>query len=124
MRSGSPEEAKRELDWAMLSYLVLGLMSVEGRAAEDRDPLNWSPSESLRIVRRALRSNERFRQRGDLRVLLSQTEKDSYWRQRPKAARDWPNKKNDPPPGAPKIREATAKEKAAPKRIYENSEAA
>jgi hypothetical protein len=124
MRSGSPEEARRELDWAMMAYLTLGLLSVEGLIRQGQDPLYWSPAGSLRVIHRSLRSKRRFRRKGDLRVLLEEAVKDRYRRVGSKKARNWPHKKNDPPPGIPKIREAKEKEKHCAKRVYENMVAA
>jgi hypothetical protein len=123
MRSGSPVEARRELDWAMMGYLTLGLLSVEEMIREGRDPRVWSPAGSLRVIRRGMTHRGRFRRRGDLRVLLG-VAKDGYVRTGSKKARDWPHKKNDPPPGAPKIREADEEEKDYAKRIYDKMAAA
>lgn len=124
MRSDSPEEAQRELDWAMMACLALGLLSVEGRIRDGRDPGEWSPAGSLRIVRRSLQNRKRFRRAGDLRIVLEEAVKDRYRRKGSKKARNYPNKKNDPPPGIPKIREAKDNEKDCAKRIYENMVAA
>jgi len=41
-----------------------------------------------------------------------------------KSARHWPRKKNDHPPGLPKIREATEKEKHRAQKTYEKNRAA
>jgi hypothetical protein len=124
MRSGSPQEARRELDWALMAYLMMGLLSVEGLIQAGRDPLTWSPAGGLRIIRRSLRENGCFRRTGDLRVLLAQAVKDRYERTGSKTARNWPHKKNDPPPGIPRIREADDEEKNAAKGIYEKMVAA
>jgi hypothetical protein len=124
MRSGCPQEARRELEWALLAYLVVGLWTVEALLGAKRDPRCWSVCESLRVVRRVMRAGRRAPRRGNLAVLLRRAIKDSYVRKGSKEARHWPHKKNDPPAGLPKIRPANEKEKRWAKRTYEEAEAA
>jgi hypothetical protein len=107
LRSGAPDQARWELYWGMTALLLLGLMSVEGMLGRGRDPLALSVAGALRVVRRAMRTPGHWRGRGDLRTLLGRALKDSYRRRASKTARDWPHKKHDKPPGAPKIRPAT-----------------
>jgi hypothetical protein len=122
MRSVSPAEAKRELNWALRGYLILGLWSVQTLRGAGHDPLTWSVGESLRVVRGALRQGGRLG-RGTLASFLRQAVKDRYVRTGPKSARNWPRKKNDHPPGLPKMREATEKEKYRATRTYERIKA-
>jgi len=122
MRSDSPTEAKRELEWALIGYLVLGLWSVSALGAAGHDPLRWSVGESLRVVRGAIRQGGRLG-RGTLGSCLRQAVKDRYVRTGPKAARNWPRKKNDHPPGLPNMREATANEKRRAIKTYERLKA-
>jgi hypothetical protein len=124
MRSGSPGEAKRELDWALMAYLMLGLWSVEARIEAHQDPLTWSVAESLRVVRGAMRQRGRFCRRGGLVTQWRRAVKDGYVRTGSKSARHWPRKKNDHPPGLPKMREATEKEKHRAQKTYEITGAA
>jgi len=124
MRSASPGEARRELDWALMAYLILGLWSVQAQIEAHRDPLTWSVAESLRVVRRAMRPAGWFRRRGDLVTQLRRAVKDGYVRKGWKAVRPWPRKKNDHPPGQPKMREATEKEKHRAQKTYEKNRAA
>ena len=124
MRSGSPGEARRELDWAMMAYLMLGLWSVEARIEAHQDPLTWSVAESLRVVRGAMRQGGRFGRPGGFVTQLRRAVKDRYVRKGSKSARHWPRKKNDHPPGLPKIREATEKEKHRAQKTYEKNRAA
>lgn len=118
MRSGSPAQARRELDWAMMGYLILGLWSVGALIEVRRDPLTRSVAASLRGVREAMRQGGRLG-RGVLATYLRRAVKDSYVRTGSKSARNWPRKKKDHPPGVPKIREATEKEKHCAQRTYE-----
>lgn len=122
MRSDSPAEAKRELEWALIGYLVLGLWSVSALCAAGHDPVRWSVGESLRVVRAAMRRGGRFG-RGTLGRCLRQAVKDRYVRTGPKAARNWPRKKNDRPPGLPKMRAATEHEKRRAIKTYERLKA-
>ena len=124
MRSGSPGEAKRERDWALMAYLMLGLWSVAARIEAHQDPLTWSVAESLRVVRGAMRQRGRFCRRGGLVTQGRRAVKDGYVRTGSKSARPGPRKKNDHPPGLPKMREATEKEKHRAQKTYEITGAA
>lgn len=118
LRSGSPGQARRELDWAVMAYLVLGLWTVQAQIEAHRDPLNWSVAHALRIVRKLLvvaAPRRRHRLIGQLRRAV----KDRYERHGPKAARHWPRKKKDHPPGLPKLREATPHERHLATTTYE-----
>jgi len=98
--------------------LLLGLMSVDALVSRGCDPLSLSVAGALRQVRFAMRTPGRWRHRGDLREVLAQAVKDPYKRRGPKKARDWPYKKKEAPPGAPKIRPAKLNEIACAKRSY------
>jgi AcrR family transcriptional regulator len=124
MRSASPSEAGRELEWALLAYLVVGLWTVEALIGAKRDPLGWSVSQSLRVVRQILHPPGRSLRRADLRRQLQQAGKASDVGHGSKQARHWPNKKNDPPAGVPRIRQATEKERGLAQRTCEQAEAA
>lgn len=118
MRSQAPEQARCELHWALIAYLLLGLMSVEALVADGRDPLQLSVAGALRVVRQSMSTSRAWRCLGDLRVLLGRALKDSYQRKSSKKARDWPHKKHESPPGVPRIRTATRSESARAARIY------
>ena len=118
LHSRSPEMAQEELHWALTALLLLGLMSVDGLANKGRTASNLSVANALGKVRFAMRTNRRWRFSGDLRVLLADAVKDSYKRRGSKKARDWPHKKKESPPGAPKIRPAKPDEIACAKRSY------
>ncbi len=118
MGSGAPAEAKRELDWALIAYLLLGLWTVQAQIAAQRDPLTWSVAEALRVVRGVLRSSGGHR-RGALGTQLRRAVKDRYVRRGPKVTRPWPRKKNDHPPGLPKLRAASSREKGRAIKTYE-----
>ena len=107
MRSAAPRQAELELHWSMIALQLLGLMSVERIIARGKDPLNWSVATSLRIVRRTINTPRSYR---TLRRQLATAIKDRYTRRRSKRARNWPHKKNDPPPARPRVCLADASE--------------
>ena len=118
LRSDAPEQATWELQWAMMAFLLLGLMTIEGILQRGREPLSMSVAGALRVVRQAMRHPQRcWRRRGDLRVLLAQACKDEYVRTSSKKARDWPHKKKEGPPGIPQMRPATEHESRLAERI-------
>lgn len=108
--SVTPGNAQVELDWALAGLWMLGLLTVQRMVRRRVSPQRWSVAESLRIVRRVM-SGRGLRQAARDLCALAQAVKDTYRRRRPKAARDWPAKKKQTPPHAPKIRMATRKEK-------------
>lgn len=119
LRSRSPKQAPAELHWGLTALLLLGLMGVSALHRSRTDPLHLSVSASLRTIRNAMRCRGVWRYRDDLRVLLRKALKDDYRRRGSKSARDWPHKKNDPPPKPPKIRPATEDEKRLAATLYE-----
>ena len=117
LRSKSPRMARWELHWGMTALLLLGLMSVAAIVGRGRDPLSWSVAQALRVVRQAMRSPRPWRGRGDLEKRLAEAVKDGYRRQSSKTAHDYPRKKRESPPGAPKIRPATERERSATQKL-------
>lgn len=106
LRAQTPKLAACELDWSMVGLWLLNLMAQNAA----QPPRLISPAVALRVVRTAMR---RGRKRTGKRWLLRQLRAamlDMYPRKNPKRARDWPHKKNDPPPGTPKIRTANRSE--------------
>jgi len=119
MLSGTPANARIELDWALLGLWMLGLMTTAQLARRRRSvPLSrWSVAKSLRVVRHAMRRHHAPLPAGGLPGQLRRSVHDSYRRTRPKQARAWPHKKTESPPGQPNIRTATPKEIATARRI-------
>lgn len=118
LRSKSPEAARWELHWGMTALLLLGLMSVAQIVGRGRDPLSLSVAGALRVVRQALRGPRYGRGRGNLEARLAQARKDEYARRSSKSAHDWPRKKNETPPGTPRIRMATKEESHRAQKVY------
>ena len=110
LRSDSPKLARVELDWAMVGLWLLGLLAAEETMRAGQDPGQWSVAIALRAVRRAMQRLEVATTDGGLFGQLARATKDRYTRRRKKAARNWPHKKREQPPGAPKMRMATRAE--------------
>jgi hypothetical protein len=123
MRSASPAHAEVELDWAMAGLWMLGVQTIEQMTSRRIAPSRWSVAESLRIVRRVMDGRGGRKAAKDLRG-LSFALKDTYHRNRPKKARDWPHKKTEKPPKPPRIRMATKREKQAAQRFWRQKHAA
>jgi hypothetical protein len=117
--SDSPRNAEVELDWTVVGYWMLGLMSVQKILADGGQPVKWSVAASLRVVRRSIKQGQTPRRGPALGQQLSECVKDSYVRRRSKKARHWPAKKKEKPPGDPRARNATEAEVQAAQRLRE-----
>jgi len=99
-----------EAQWALLGLWLLGLMTVSRLRSRGLDPLAFSVAKARDAVRYALRDRRPRRGPRDLEAALRAATKDGYRRTRGKAARNYPRKKREKPPGPPKIRSATEAE--------------
>ena len=122
MRSTSPGEAWRELDWALMAYLILGLWSVQAQIEMPSGPVDLERS----TIAACCPWGDASGRSGSVVavILIGQLRtavKDPYVRNGSKSARNWPRKKNDHPPGLPKMREATPKEKYRATKTYERT---
>jgi hypothetical protein len=111
MRSRAPAQARAELAWSLIGLQLMGLMSVREMIAKGDDPLGWSVSASRELIRQAMQGHRN----GGLGVQgwknrLAACQKDRYVRTSSKKSRDWPDRKQEHPPGPPKIRTASQKE--------------
>lgn len=123
MLSRAPRQAKSELAWTMVGLKLLGLMSVEQIILRGRDPLSWSVAMALRVVRNAI-ANRSISSSANLLSAMGNCLKDEYVRKSSKKARNWPHKKNELPPGEPKIRKANKMELKIIKEIIDKQDAA
>jgi hypothetical protein len=99
-----------EVQWTLMGLWLLGLLTVSRLTSAGVDPLAMSVAKARDAVRAALRNT---RPRGGARrfeVLLRNAIKDAYQRTGSKAARNYPRKKREKPPGPPKIQAATPAE--------------
>ena len=103
MLSRTPELAQVELDWTLVGYWILGLWLWEQRV--EKVPVSCGLAWTLRLVRAAMTG--RLDHRSNLKAAWREMTVDRYVRLRPKKARNWAHRKNDPPCGLPHIRMAT-----------------
>lgn len=113
MLSDAPANAQVELDWTMAGYWMLCLLLWEQRG--EQAVVTCGVADALRLVRGAMAG--RGDKRGHFAAGWRRLTVDRYRRRRPKAARDWPHKKNEPPCGIPEMRMATALEVQRAKRL-------
>jgi IS4 transposase len=122
MRSGAPQQAQRELQWAMAGLWVLSVRGTQAVVAAGKNPRGLSIALARKRLRQAMAG--RCRARTDLGRRLGGALKDAYKRHGSKMARDWPHKKNPSPAGKPKIRTATPKEVTLAKGLQQTDLAA
>ena len=117
--SRTPATCLAECSWTMLGLWLLGLLTVTRIVAKKLDPLSWSVALARNAVRRAMRAGIRGGEGRRLFRDLALAVKDGYQRRGPKAARDYPRKKREKPPGPPKIQSASPKEVQTAKQLRE-----
>ncbi len=107
-----------EGQWGLLGLWLLGLLSVSRILAAQRDPKRWSVAASRDLVRQALRNEPPRRgSRAPLGERLAGALLDGYARAGSKAARNYPRKKRQKPPGPPEIETAGRSERERAKRL-------
>lgn len=117
--SRTPATCFAECEWTMLGLWLLGLLTVERLTTKRVDPLWWSVAMARNAVRRAMRAVVLPTRRRRLSRDLSAAIKDTYVRRGRKAARNYPRKKRERPPGPPKIKSASPKEVQAATQLRE-----
>ena len=117
--SRTPATCLAESQWTMLGLWLLGLLTVTQLVAKKLDPLGWSVALARNAVRRAMRATLRRTPRRRLLHDLAAAIQDGYKRGGSKAARDYPRKKREKPPGPPKIQPASLKEVQLAKQLRE-----
>jgi hypothetical protein len=122
MRSRAPDQAKMELNWAMAGLWVLSVRSAQEIVAVGKNPRGLSIAAARKVVRQAMAG--RCRARINLARELGKALKDTYDRNTSKAARNWPHKKTEQPPGAPKIQSAKPAQVQHAKEVQQNTIAA
>lgn len=112
--SRTPATCQAEVQWIVLGLWLLGLMQIMPGIPRRRSPRKWSVARSRDVVRRAMRNDPPAGCRAPRTVSLQQALAcatiDNYTRHGSKQARNYPRKKQEKPPGPPKIKSATAKE--------------
>jgi hypothetical protein len=99
-----------EVQWTLLGLWLLGLMTVLQLVGAGVDPLAMSVAGAREAVRGALRDRRPRRGPRSLEAALRGALRDRYVRHGSKAARNYPRKKREKPPGPPKIQSATEAE--------------
>jgi len=97
---------------------ALALLMLQGAVALGARVKEWSVAAALRILRQATESLRSRRPFPKFLRLLRSAVQDTYVRHRSKRARDWPHKKNEPPPQPPKLRRPTSNEKPRIEAFY------
>jgi hypothetical protein len=92
--------------------LALALLMLEGAVALGRQVVRLSVAAALRALRAALEAIRNRAWTTPLARHLRRALQDDYRRHRPKHTRYWPRKKNDHPPGPPKLHRLRRREKA------------
>lgn len=111
----TPGPGAMELAGNILALAMLVLQAAMVLAARIS---RLSVAQALRVIRRAM---EAVRWTGHcrcFRMLLGAAVRDEYPRHSSKRARDWPNKKNESPPTAPRLRRMSRCEKARIVRLW------
>lgn len=110
MKSRTPATCLLESQWTMLGLWLLGLLCVTEQLRSQRNPRRWSTALARDAVRCAMRRPLSPCRRRHLADQLRDAVHDSYVRLRSKAARNYPRKKREKPPGPPKIKPATPRQ--------------
>jgi IS4 transposase len=112
--SRTPSTCLAEAQWVVLGLWLLGLMQIMPGIPQHRSPRKWSVARSRDAVRRAMRNDPpggpRAPRRKSLKQVLAEAMHDSYKRLGSKEARNYPRKKQEKPPGPPKIKLADTKQ--------------
>jgi hypothetical protein len=99
-----------EVQWTLLGLWLLGLMTVLRLVGAGVAPLAMSVAGARDAVRYALRDRRARRGPRSLAAALRAAVTDSHVRHGSKAARNYPRKKREKPPGPPRIKSATEAE--------------
>lgn len=108
--SRTPATCLAEAQWTLLGLWLLMLLTASRLISAGQDPLGASVAKARNAVRYALRDSRPRRGPRNLEAALRAATKDSYRRIGIKASRNYPRKKQQKPPGPPKIQPATRAE--------------
>ena len=104
----TPEAGAMELS---ANILALALLMLQGAVAMGARVVRLSVAQALRTIRLTIEQLRGRRRMKPFAVQLCGALRDSYERRRSKRARDWPHKKNEPPPRSPILRSLSMVEK-------------
>jgi hypothetical protein len=107
LRSTSAENARVEIEWSLLGIWAMALYALVEAHRCGTPPSKLSIAKTLRAFRRMLRDwRHPSERRSRLKDRLREAVIDSYVRKH-KSSRDYPRKKQESPPGGPRIRLAS-----------------
>jgi IS4 transposase len=117
LRSTSADNAQIEIEWSLLGLWAMALYALVQANRHGTPPSRLSIAQTMRAYRRKLRDYRHPTERGDrLRECLGCAVIDNYHREN-KTSRKYPRKKQEQPPGAPKISHATNQQIKQSKRL-------
>ena len=110
LRNRTPDRALVELEWSLFGLALIQLFAIKEQIAIGDVPEHCSVSLAIQVIRGML---QRWSEEADesFAKKLRRARKDTYQRQRPKAARYRPDSKDKPAAGKPEIVNATKKQK-------------
>ena len=121
LRSRRPGSTLAEQNWHVIGTWVLQLLTVQELMASGKAPVSWSAAKARdaarSLFRNALAGRTCSREKSFRIRLRMATTHDGYQRKGPKQIRKCPRKKQETPPGPPKIRPANDEEKQQAQRL-------
>jgi IS4 transposase len=120
LHSRTPATSLAEQAWTIIGLWVLQLISVEQLLAAGKQPTSWSAAKARDAARRLLRralTEDTCVVAHTFRRQLQVATVDESRRRGPKQIRDWPRKKQERPPGPPKVQPATAVQRQRAQRL-------
>lgn len=120
LQSRTPDMSLTEQTWHVIATWLLQLITARQLQAAGKVPASWSAAKARDAIRtlfrQALRGGSCAQAKTFRRTLQTATV-DNYRRGGPKQIRRWPRKKQDKPPGPPKLRPATNDEMQQAQRL-------
>jgi hypothetical protein len=120
LQSRTPHKSLTEQRWNVFGAWLLQLLTAQELIAADKVPASWSAAKARtaarKLLRQAVTQNTRPTSQSFRRQLRQATRDDSP-RHGPKQIRNWPRKKQETPPGPPKLQPATEQQKQHAQRL-------
>jgi hypothetical protein len=120
LQSRTPHKSLTEQTWNVFGTWLLQRITAQELIAADKAPASWSAAKARNAARKLLRqavTDQTCRPSETFRRQLRQATRDDYQRTGPKQIRDWPRKKQESPPGPPKIQPATEEQRQQAQRF-------
>jgi hypothetical protein len=120
LRSRTPHMALAEQTWHVFATWLLQAITAQALIAAGRAPASWSAAKARDAVRQLFRkalTQRTCRASQTFRRTLQAATLDDFRRAGPKQTRHWPRKKQEQPPGPPKLQPAGNKERQQAQRL-------